>query len=84
VAINQQTIVHTVFYRKGNASHQLGMDFFIHKGTRSAVKRVQFRLWPSGMLHYFFSTKKSRLKSTYSLYFIVIWLTPLEIRKKDF
>jgi len=26
----------------GNANHHLGTDFFLHKGVRSEVKRVQF------------------------------------------
>jgi hypothetical protein len=29
------------FYGNGNADHHLGTGFFVHKGTISAVKRVE-------------------------------------------
>jgi exonuclease III len=33
---------YTFFYQKENANHELGTGFLVHKGTISAVKRVEF------------------------------------------
>ena len=33
---------YTSFYREGNANHQLGTEFFVHRRIRSAVKKVEF------------------------------------------
>jgi len=31
-----------LFYIKGNANHQIGTGFFIHKGSTSSVKLAEF------------------------------------------
>ena len=33
---------YTLFYGEGNANHQLGTRFFVHRQIRSAVKKVEF------------------------------------------
>ena len=33
---------YTLFYGEGNANHQLGIGFFVHRQIRLAVKRVEF------------------------------------------
>ena len=33
---------HTLFYGKGNANHQLGAGFFVHRRIRSTVRKVEF------------------------------------------
>jgi hypothetical protein len=37
-----QTGNYTFFYGEGNANHQLGTRYFVHKQIRSAVKKVGF------------------------------------------
>jgi hypothetical protein len=38
----QSTDNYTLLYRNGNVNHRLGTGFFIRKGIRSAVKRLEF------------------------------------------
>jgi Endonuclease/Exonuclease/phosphatase family. len=33
---------YTLFYREGNANHQLGTGLFVHRRIRSAVKKMEF------------------------------------------
>jgi hypothetical protein len=33
---------YTFFYGEGNENHQLGIGYFVHKSTISAVRRVEF------------------------------------------
>jgi hypothetical protein len=33
---------YTLFYGEGNADHQLGTRFFVHRQIKSAVKKVEF------------------------------------------
>jgi hypothetical protein len=40
VAVSQQTIIHSD--GNGNANRHLETGFFVHRGVRSAVKRVKF------------------------------------------
>ena len=33
---------YTIFYGEGNANHQLGTEFFVHRRIRPAVKKEEF------------------------------------------
>jgi hypothetical protein len=39
---NERAEDYTFFYGDGNADHQLGTDFFVHKINLCAVRRLQF------------------------------------------